>query len=498
MAGEPPQSAKPSQGARVAAVILTAICGFFWIGIVPALTGLSGSDAAGNAMAQGFTAVAMFILWALLSILALIASISGAMPQWARLALLVVPASGVAALAALDLLSHPTMAPGLWPIVTPALVPPLVVVFALWSLTRPPVPASGAATLLGAIALLSLAMLPLMSVGNSVVAQQQEADTRDRDAFAQVALDAPLWALTPFLKVRDQTIVNAALARIQKLERRQADAETMLARGDFPLGYLPRFELDPTPAICDGMRALLRTRAAALVSSAPNSKPYAAIAQDVEDAVADMSWLVGYGCDCEAETHAWEDMAGGYQGTNYDLVRLRELRNPGTLGRRLRESPDKFSQLSAQSHLKAWLKFSDDEALREKIIAGMRTLDHRTADAVDILTDKYEENTRFRLMRFLPLIDLDATPALCAAAAREIGKSVREVYRPKPEDEPRRYSELIDRLGAGEPLTALIWLAEHGCDVGNALRDAEAAVRAYQGSAARTAMLETLTRLQGK
>jgi hypothetical protein len=47
----------------------------------------------------------------------------------------------------------------------------------------------------------------------------------------------------------------------------------------------------------------------------------------------------------------------------------------------------------------------------------------------------------------------------------------------------------------GAPLTTLVWLGEHGCDVEPELHAAEAAVRAYADSPARAAMLATLARL---
>jgi uncharacterized membrane protein YuzA (DUF378 family) len=490
-------ASQPSAGARVAAIVLAVLSGLIWIAIVPSLTGLGGSDPAGNAMAQGFTALALILLWGLLSILALIAAIAGAMPAWARAALIVVPASGLAAVAALDLLGRPGSPPGHWPILIPALVPPLAIYFCLFAMVRP-LGSGVAAALLGTILLVSAAVVPVQKIRSAQLAQERQASADLRAALARVGADAPLWELTPFLEARDQTIVSDALARIPSLPQRQRDAETMLARGDFPLGYLSRFNLDPTATLCENARAQLAARAAKLMPRSPGTQPYAVVAQDIEDAVAAMSWLVGYGCACDAEALAWEATANAYVGSSYDVVRLRELRQPKELGRRLREDPDKFSQLGPQSHLKAWLKFSDDEKLRRQVIAGVRTLDHRGADAIEILTDKYQQSGRFRLLRILPAIDLEPSVALCAAAAREVGGEIRAVYRPAPQDPSRRYSELIDRLGVGEPLNVLVWLGEHGCDVRDELREAVAAVRAYQESADRAAMLGTLARLQGR
>src|ERR1700694_23704 len=143
----------------------------------------------------------------------------------------------------------------------------------------------------------------------------------------------------------------------------------MLDRGDFPLGYLGRFDLDPTPAICEKARNLLRQRVAPLVPKTPDTEPYAKVFWDVSDALAAMKWLVGYECSCDAESLAWESMANAYQNPNFDVVELRELRDPKTLGRTLREYPERFSMLSPKSHLKAWLRYADDKLLREQALA---------------------------------------------------------------------------------------------------------------------------------
>jgi hypothetical protein len=91
---------------------------------------------------------------------------------------------------------------------------------------------------------------------------------------------------------------------IRKLTRRQADAETMLDRDDFPLGYLARLDLDPTQSLCEKARASLRRRVQPLLSDKPGTKPYAVVAGEVQAALAAMKWLVGYGCSCDAESRA--------------------------------------------------------------------------------------------------------------------------------------------------------------------------------------------------
>ena len=68
--------------------------------------------------------------------------------------------------------------------------------------------------------------------------------------------DAPLWEWAPFLDTANSTKQEEVLAHIRTLDRRQGDAELMLERGDFPLGFLGPLDLTPTPAICDKARAV--------------------------------------------------------------------------------------------------------------------------------------------------------------------------------------------------------------------------------------------------
>jgi hypothetical protein len=316
--------------------------------------------------------------------------------------------------------------------------------------------------------------------------------------LARVPANAPMWEWTPFLDTRDDTKREKILQGIRALGQRQAQAETMLDRGDFPIGYLGFFDLDPTPALCDKARGLLRQQLAPLTLKTADSKPYSEIALQVSDALAGMSWLVGYGCSCDAESSAWESMAKGYSDTNFDLYRLAELRDPKELGRTLRERPERFSMLGPASHLKGWLKFADGGDLHERALAGARALDHRTADAVDIFGNKYDDESKWKLLRYLTALDLDATLALCANALGALHGQFIKVYRPGPNDEPRPYSELLERLGNGEQLPDLIWLAGHGCAAGPELNEAVMLVNAYQDSPGRAEMLATLAGLRAK
>jgi hypothetical protein len=133
---------------------------------------------------------------------------------------------------------------------------------------------------------------------------------------------------------------------------------------------------------------------------------------------------------------------------------------------------------------------------RAQALAGARQTGSRTADAVEILRDKYDEESRWKLQRFLVKLDLEATGPLCANALTELRAQFAKIYRPAAGDEPRPYSELLLRLGTSEQLPNLIWLARHGCAAGAEQDQAIALVNAYQDSADRAKMLATLTALR--
>ena len=318
------------RGVITAAICISLLTLLLWIAEVATLTSLGDSDAAGNGMAEAFAGFEIILLWGLLVVLLVVAGINDAMPwHTAVAAVILLPASGFAAMTALGLLADHNALPFMWPVVTSALVPPVVVAFAFWTLIpgmRGTISAGVAAgTAWGVTLLLCLCLWPMADIRHR--AEQHEADVQDglaRD-YANMSPTAPLWEWTPFLQTRNDIRVGEVLQRISKLDRRQGDAEMMLDRGDFPLRYLGYMELDPTPAICDKARYLLRRHVQPLVLKVANSRAYTDIADDVTAALAAMQWLTGHGCPCGAEARAWETMANAYRDTNFDVVELKEL-----------------------------------------------------------------------------------------------------------------------------------------------------------------------------
>jgi hypothetical protein len=490
-------------GAAGAGIGLCVAAFVVWALALALLANLSGSDAAGNAFAQAYAAIAVILLWLLVIALAVVAALKGAMPRVAMVAaFILLPASGVVAMEALELLSRPYEPPFLWPIVIPAAVPPLVIGFCFWALLpswRAAIPARLAvAAAWGATLVLCLSIVPFMQMREHARDVEQAAREKYEADLAALPADAPLWDWVPFLATRNATKAAEVIERIRVLPRRQSEAELMLQRGDFPLGQLGSFDLTPTPALCDKARGLLRRRVAPLVPKTANARPFTDVAAPVSDAVSAMQWLVGYECACDAEATAWQAMAEAYRDPGFDVVELRRLRDRAELGRTLREHPARFAMLTPKAHLKAWLGFADDAALRAQALAGAAKLDHRGADAVEMLRDPSDISAPWKILKYLPVLDLAATAPLCSAALAVVRGDVAKVYRPRPGDPQPPYGELIDRLGAYEPLTALTWLAGHGCEAERELGDAEALVRTYQDSPARAAMLATLGRLHRK
>src|SRR5260370_33448263 len=258
-----------------------------------------------------------------------------------------------------------------------------------------------ASALLAAIFAACVSIWPL-SLMRKAVDDLEAARLEKYDAdLARVPANAPLWEWTPFLETQDGTKQAKALDSIRSIDQRQAQAEAMLDRGDFPIGYLGSFDLDPTPALCEKARSLLRRRVEPLVLKTPDPKPYSDIALPLADAISGMNWLVGYDCACDAEAAAWEAMAKGYSNTSLDVHHLAELRDPKELGRTLRERPERFSMLNAKAHLKGWLRFADADSLHDRALTGARALDHRTTHTVEILIANSDSEGLCKLMRDL-------------------------------------------------------------------------------------------------
>jgi hypothetical protein len=486
-------------------LLLALACLFFTFVLTAGMSHLTGGDPAGTAMAQGFTAYGLLLLCNLLAALVLTAVLGGAVPASGRIAiLLLAPAAFVAMFKAFDLLTKPSVSPGRWALTVPAAAPTLIVAYCLWALIAPlraRVPARVAGFgLLGALGLVCAAIFPLEAMRGHADAVLAARVAALEAKLAAMPEDAGLSQRIPFLNSGVYSVEEAARAKILTLPSRQRDAEAMLERDEFPLRELRRFDLDPTPALCQNAQASLSRRAAALALK-PGEKPdFNKIADEFFGASEAIQWLVSLACASDAQALEWEALGRSYGASDIQVSDLMEARDPEHLGWALYNSPPKASMLTPKATLRVWLNFAigltnSDPADRPRLLAGARALDHRNADAVAWLQKGHEASDLFVLLHFLPQLDLDTTPAFCAAALSAIGEELAEVYRPTA-DNPLPFSELGERLGAGEPLVALQWLAGHGCDANAQLSAAEEVIAAYQPSPERETMAAALAKLK--
>jgi hypothetical protein len=178
----------PSRGAIGAAIVLTVLALFFWLLLLSALPDLRSSDAAGNGLAQLMAAADTLLLWLLLAILMVVAIVNNPLP-WpiGAAALVLVFVSGVVAMMALGLLTEPRVPPFLWPMIIPALAPPLIIAFSFWTLVpsfRTAIPATAVVAIAGGgMLLLCLAIVPLKYL-------RDQASQRQLAAREQYAADS--------------------------------------------------------------------------------------------------------------------------------------------------------------------------------------------------------------------------------------------------------------------------------------------------------------------
>jgi len=147
--------------------ILLVVTLLLYVATLGMITSMHSSDAAGNGLTQSFGFLTTAALWIFLGALLIVAGVKGELPPWqSAVALILVPASGAAALAAVKLLTD-TFYKSKWPVVIPALTPLLLIAVALLAyspgLRRLISSTHGAGLIWSAILILSLAPWPALA-----------------------------------------------------------------------------------------------------------------------------------------------------------------------------------------------------------------------------------------------------------------------------------------------------------------------------------------------
>jgi hypothetical protein len=168
-------------------LILLALSILLWIGVVAIAATINQSDAAGNGLSFSFGVLMAGALWLLIAVLLLTVGLKGLMPGNDRFAALVlVPASGAAAIAAFNLLRVRAM-PAVWPVAIIALAPAMAIgysVWASWPSIRAKIAAETVSPLVwGMLLLLAIAPWPVLIAHDRAAAvRRSKAAAGEREA----------------------------------------------------------------------------------------------------------------------------------------------------------------------------------------------------------------------------------------------------------------------------------------------------------------------------
>ena len=326
-----------------AVLLLTLL---LYLVLVVNLTTMNQSDPAGNSLSQAAAVLMAIGLWILLAGLALWAGLKAQLPARLIIAVLVlIAASGAAALAAIQLLSD-SLYRARWPILVPVLAPLLIIGFSLWAWfpgLRPSFPGGRAGSLAGtALLLLSVAPWPALvyrsrhraaDEKDHVVGRMERERRENREAFNRLTHDSHISEWLAF-RLPENELRDRALEGIRHLPRRQADAEELMGRGqDWFWEEVPLLDLQASPVVCDRGRHFLQERARDVRPPDPETPPrFGLMSERVDRYFATFQWLVGQGCDCDAELAAVEASLRIYPDSPErnqvlaELDRIRQLR----------------------------------------------------------------------------------------------------------------------------------------------------------------------------
>ena len=333
--------------------IVFVLATILWAATAANTITLKSSDAAGNALSHAYGVLMAIALWALLAILTVLAAVRGGMPVWMRIAAFVlVPASGAATIAAIEVMSQGTEWPVKWPLVIPIVAPAAILALALWtylpSVRTLASPSVIGPVVFGALALISLAPWPLLrergrirsagpgdlqAIRTAKRAKWSEADrAAERAQFEAIEPNAPLYEWLPFTEPGDP-MRERAIAAILRLPERQREVEEMVRSGNVAaIREVSTLAAAATPALCDAAREAIIFHARRVRPDEGSRVAYASDARNVEFYMPTVEWLVARGCSLDDGLAELETTAGAYADSPERarfLARLAALRRGG-------------------------------------------------------------------------------------------------------------------------------------------------------------------------
>jgi hypothetical protein len=306
---------RPLRSPPIGAVLLALAAGLLYCAQLAILRDAGHSDAAGDSLADAFVALFSTALWTVLTGLMLIAFKNGKMPAWAALgALVLLPLSGYASFTSANLYAKYQG----WAFIVPALVPPVIVFYALW-IRIPALVATLSETIASALAGGALAALIAVSIWashldglaaparqaaqqaayESTRAEQErvsaEYRARDEAKFTALGPDSPLRDFLEYLNGSDAR-AGLAMEGARHAKSRQADAVALLRERErlVDMRELWQLNIEVTPALCEAYDAVLQKSALKIDPSYGNRLGEAI---DLEFQLPNLKWLVTQHCD---------------------------------------------------------------------------------------------------------------------------------------------------------------------------------------------------------
>lgn len=312
---QPRPAERPLRSPPVGAVMLAVLAGLFYAAELATIHDTGAGGGAGDSLASAFVTVFATALWVVLAGLMLVAFKNGRMPVWAAIAALVLlPLSGRASFTAANLYA----AGQDWTWIIPVLVPPVIVLYALWiripalvaALSEEFASALAGAALVALIAASAWASYldelaaPARQEKLQVAYKEQLAEdekiaaedrARDEARFAALGPDSPLRDYLEYVNSSDAR-VPLAMEGARHARSRQADAVALLGEQDWLMRMREMWQLDiaATPAVCTAYNAALRQSALKIDPSYSNRLGEAI---DLEFQLPNLKWLVTQRCD---------------------------------------------------------------------------------------------------------------------------------------------------------------------------------------------------------
>ncbi len=319
----------PPRAPPVGAIVLLMLACVPYFVMLAAILSMPGGDP-GSYGGESNTAVAFsqlyalgsgVLLWIALGILLLLGWINGEMPRWAAIgAGVLYPLSGIAAFVAAGLAYS---YPGGWVVLVPAVLPPLIALYAMWAhlpglhaALRPEVTSAAgmAAITVAIVATLPLSYLDELQFPARIARQQEQGEAviakRDADwaalkqedeaRFQGLTPDSSLWDYLNPQRIPDGRH-DQAVEGARHVKSRQTDAVMLLKEGKINwLNELWSLDLEATPALCETFSAELRKEATA------KDEPNWNVGEKLERQLPNLEWLAAQHCNFDAGLAASE------------------------------------------------------------------------------------------------------------------------------------------------------------------------------------------------